>query len=109
MGEKPGMPMESSRHEPKKPFKMPHMPHMPMKDMYKHMMPTMPHRHVKEPYMYQHLLELKGRRVEVATQCKTVKGKLKGVFPDHVLVEMDRREYHIRLKTICFVSPFMDP
>lgn len=105
MGEKPMMPMESSGRDMRKPFKMPHMPHMPMKDM----LPVMPHRHVKEPYMHRHLMQLKGHRVEVATKCKTVKGMLRDVLPDHILVEADRRQFHIRLKTICFVSPLMDP
>lgn len=101
MGEKPMMPMESCEHGKRKPFHMPHKP------IYK--MPMMPHRHVKEPYLYEHLMKMKGHKVEVATTCKTIKGKLKEVLPDHILVEMDRRHYHIRLKTICFVSPLMDP
>lgn len=91
------MPMPPGRHG----MKMP-LPHMP-----KHMKPYCK---IKEPYFYQHLMEMRGRMVEVATACKTLKGKLQGVFPDHILVETkEGLRCHIRLKEICFVCPMMDP
>lgn len=105
MGEIPMVPWESSSHRMKK-YKMPRMP--------KYGMPHDHHHHhryhrIKEPYLYEHLVKMVGHYVEVGTRCKTIKGKLKKVFPDHMMIEHDRRHYHIRLKSICFVAPMMDP
>lgn len=125
MGEIPMVPWESSSHRMKK-FKMPHMPDMPhmpyMPDMpkmpHKPHMPHSPkhrrphhhhHHRMKEPYLHEHLMEMMGQYVEVGTLCKTIKGKLKEVLPDHIMIEHDHRHYHVRLKGICFVAPMMDP
>ncbi|MFC7441671.1 DUF2642 domain-containing protein [Laceyella putida] len=61
----------------------------------------------EEVFLY-HLREMKGRYVKVAMKCKSVKGILRDVFPDHILVVTRHREYHIRLKTICYVSPLAE-
>lgn len=120
MGErpiKPMPPMPPMKPMPPPPMKkpMPPMkkpPHMPMHYMPMEMHMPMKHHHhgMKEPYFFKHLMEMRGRMVEVATTCKTLKGRLKEVLPDHILLETKECMHcHIRLKEICFVCPLMDP
>lgn len=97
-------PIPPARHETEKRHKMPSLPHIPYMPKY-----LKPHYKIKEPYFYQHLVEMRGNMVEVATTCKLLKGKLLEVLPDHLLLEMkEGLRCHVRLKEICFVCPHKD-
>lgn len=98
-------PMPPERHQKGKWHKMPSMPHIPYMPRY-----MKPQHKMKEPYFYQHLVEMRGHMVEVATTCKVLKGKLVEVLPDHLLLELkEGLRCHVRLKEICFVCQYKDP
>lgn len=89
-----------------------HMPYMPRREKF-YMLPHHHHLHyvvIKEPYLHEQLSRLHGHGVEVATECgKTVRGTLREVHPDYIRVKGSGRNYFIRLKSVCFVTPVMDP
>jgi hypothetical protein len=60
------------------------------------------------PFM-EHLRELLSRNIVVHTKCGKVMGVLKAVFSDHILVMVHSVPHHIKLDTICFFHPAMDP
>lgn len=71
-----------------------------------------PHRMVypvHEPYVFHQLKHLMGHHVKVVTKCCEVTGKLRRVYPDSICVKKGHHEYIIRLKTVCYVLPVVDP
>lgn len=57
----------------------------------------------------EHMRDLVGRRIQVATQCGTLEGTLREVFPDHILITVDNTNVHILLSGICFVGEMRPP
>lgn len=57
----------------------------------------------------EHLKEHLGMNIVVVTKCGKVMGMLKAVFSDHILVIVHDVPHHIKLDTICFFHPAMDP
>ncbi|MDZ5472766.1 YuzF family protein [Bacillus sp. 31A1R] len=58
-----------------------------------------------DPYVYQTLLTIVGREVTVQTVRGTVRGNLKTVMPDHVVVESAGTPFFIRTQQIIWVFP----
>ncbi|MEC5423574.1 DUF2642 domain-containing protein [Virgibacillus sp. C22-A2] len=58
-----------------------------------------------DPYLYQMLQQCMDRVVVVQTIKDSVRGTLKSVYPDHVVVEVERRYFHIRMQQVIWVLP----
>lgn len=62
------------------------------------------------PFMFtEHMRELVGQRIQVATNCGTLEGTLREVYPDHILITVDNTNVHVLLSGICFVSEMRPP
>lgn len=59
-----------------------------------------------DPYVYQTLSTIVGREVTVQTVRGTVRGNLKTVMPDHVVVETAGTPFFIRIQQIIWVFPY---
>ncbi|TQR19690.1 YuzF family protein [Psychrobacillus vulpis] len=57
-----------------------------------------------EPYLYQLLQTLSGKRVAVQTSRSTLQGNLKTVAPDYIVVEVSGSPFYIRMKEIVWVT-----
>lgn len=74
--------------------------------------PHYPRRPVKHDYDFYHLLKkLVGRHLWIKTRCCDVEGILKAVHHDYIAVKEHKhhRIAYIRIKTICSVTPKVDP
>ncbi|WP_425432226.1 YuzF family protein [Halobacillus massiliensis] len=59
-----------------------------------------------DPYVYQTLSSLTGQGVVVETIRGSLRGKLRTVMPDHIIVEVNNVPFFIRTQQIVWVSPF---
>mgnify|MGYP001942700868 CR=1 FL=1 len=74
--------------------------------------PHHPHKHYRESDFHHLLKKLVGRQVQVKTKCCDVGGVLKSVHHDYIAVKEHRHHHHvsyIRMKSICVVTPKVDP
>ncbi|MDN4072091.1 YuzF family protein [Fictibacillus sp. NRS-1165] len=60
---------------------------------------------VGDPYVYQSLQPAVGKPVVVQTERGSVRGTLKQVVPDHIVVESAGNSFHIRTQAIIWVVP----
>ncbi|RFU62843.1 DUF2642 domain-containing protein [Peribacillus glennii] len=60
---------------------------------------------LEDPYVYQTLSSVVGNQVAVQTTKFSVRGILKNVMPDHIVVEMGGNNFFIRTKEIIWVVP----
>jgi hypothetical protein len=58
-----------------------------------------------DPYVYQTLLTIVGQMVTVQTIRGSVRGSLKTVMPDHIVVESNETPFFIRTQQIIWVFP----
>lgn len=58
-----------------------------------------------DPYVYQTLLSIQGESVVVQTTQGSVRGVLKTVMPDHIVVEVSRTPFFVRTQQIVWVFP----
>jgi hypothetical protein len=58
-----------------------------------------------DPYVYQTLLSIVGKMVTVQTIRGSVRGSLKTVMPDHIVVESNETPFFIRTQQIIWVFP----
>ncbi|WP_409305832.1 YuzF family protein [Peribacillus sp. SCS-155] len=58
-----------------------------------------------DPYVYQTLSGIVGAQVAVQTTKFSVRGTLKLVMPDHIVVHMGGNDFYIRTKEIIWVVP----
>ena len=58
-----------------------------------------------DPYVYRALSELVGKPVTVQTARGSVRGILKQVLPDHVVVESAGTPFYIRTQQVIWVFP----
>ncbi|MGB3261703.1 YuzF family protein [Paenisporosarcina sp.] len=59
-----------------------------------------------DPYVYQTLASVVGGRIVVQlSNNSVVKGVLKEVMPDHVVVETNGTPFYVRIQQIIWVSP----
>ncbi|PLR86766.1 hypothetical protein CVD25_18245 [Bacillus canaveralius] len=60
---------------------------------------------VSDPYVYQTLMSVVGNPVVVQTVRGSVRGTLRNVKPDHIVVEMGGNPFFIRTQQIIWVVP----
>ncbi|MFD1019872.1 YuzF family protein [Thalassobacillus hwangdonensis] len=60
---------------------------------------------VIDPYVYQTLQSIEGSAVVVQTTQGSLRGLLKTVMPDHVVVEVSGAPFFIRIQQIVWVHP----
>ncbi|MBB6451157.1 hypothetical protein HNR44_003151 [Geomicrobium halophilum] len=60
---------------------------------------------LSDPYMYHSLLELEGEIVGVQTIRSSVRGHLRSVQPDHIVVEMGGVPFYVRMQQIIWAFP----
>ncbi|GAA0371173.1 YuzF family protein [Bacillus horti] len=58
-----------------------------------------------DPYVYQALQSLKGKKVVVETVRGSVRGNVQDVKPDHVVVQAHGSSFYIRTAQIVWVMP----
>lgn len=59
-----------------------------------------------DPYVYQTLQKVVGMRLIVQTVKDTVRGKLKEVMPDHIVIEAGAKSvFYVRIRQIVSVMP----
>nr|WP_238177776.1 YuzF family protein [Paenibacillus contaminans] len=58
-----------------------------------------------EPYLYQTLQSAVGGGIVVQTAAGSVRGKLKSVVSDHIVVEVSGVPFFVRTAQIVWVSP----
>jgi hypothetical protein len=58
-----------------------------------------------DPYVYQTLMTIVGQTVTVQTIRGSVRGSLKTVMPDHIVVESNETPFFIRTQQIIWVFP----
>ncbi|WLR46442.1 YuzF family protein [Halobacillus litoralis] len=58
-----------------------------------------------DPYVYQTLLSIQGAPVVVQTTQGSVRGGLKTVMPDHIVVEVSGTPFFVRTQQIVWVYP----
>ncbi|CAH0345326.1 MULTISPECIES: YuzF family protein [unclassified Bacillus (in: firmicutes)] len=60
---------------------------------------------LSDPYVFQTLSSIVGAKVAVQTTRGSVRGTLKNVQPDHIVVEMGGNSFFIRTQQIIWVVP----
>ena len=55
---------------------------------------------LKDPYVYEALTELQNKSLAVQTSRGTVRGVLRNVMPDHIVVNMGGSPFYIRTEQI---------
>ncbi|QDI93017.1 DUF2642 domain-containing protein [Salicibibacter halophilus] len=55
---------------------------------------------LSDPYVYHSLMDLENEMVGVQTVRGTLRGRLKSVYPDHIMVDMGDREFFVRVQQI---------
>lgn len=60
---------------------------------------------VSDPYVFQTLQTVIGKAVVVQTERGSVRGTLKQVVPDHIVVESGGNSFYIRTQQIIWVVP----
>ncbi|MEW9500954.1 YuzF family protein [Jeotgalibacillus marinus] len=58
-----------------------------------------------DPYLYQTLSDLMGNEIVVQTTKNTLQGTLSGVTPDHIVININRTPFFVRIQRIVWVSP----
>lgn len=58
-----------------------------------------------EGYVYQAAKGLKGKMIAVQTTRSTIQGKLAGVAPDHIVMDVSDTPFYIRTQQIVWISP----
>lgn len=58
-----------------------------------------------EPYLYQTLSQAVGCKIIIQTTKNSVKGCLRHVLPDHVVIDADRTTFYIRIQEIVWFCP----
>ncbi|WP_370512129.1 YuzF family protein [Brevibacillus sp. LEMMJ03] len=58
-----------------------------------------------DPYLYPTLQSVVGRQVAVQTATGSVRGVLRHVMPDHVVVQVHNTPFFIRTQQIVWVMP----
>ncbi|MGI8315081.1 YuzF family protein [Halobacillus mangrovi] len=58
-----------------------------------------------DPYVYQTLSSITGTNVVVQTSQGSLRGPLKTVMPDHIVVEVSGNPFFIRTQEIVWVTP----
>jgi len=61
---------------------------------------------LSDPFVYQTLMGLLNQNVAVQTVRGSVRGILKTVMPDHIVVEMGGSSFYIRTAQIIWLQPF---
>jgi hypothetical protein len=60
---------------------------------------------LNDPYVFQTLTTIVGNVIAVQTTRGSVRGVLKTVMPDHIVVEMGGTPFYILTKQIIWVNP----
>jgi hypothetical protein len=60
---------------------------------------------IHDPYTYQNLSNLEQQVIGVQTTQGSVRGVLKHVYPDHIIVEMGGTPFYIRTQEIVWFFP----
>ncbi|MBH0229154.1 YuzF family protein [Halobacillus yeomjeoni] len=58
-----------------------------------------------DPYVYQTLSTIVGTNIVVQTTQGSLRGALKTVMPDHIVVEVSGTPFFVRIQEIVWVSP----
>ncbi|MBM7648279.1 ferredoxin-fold anticodon binding domain-containing protein [Bacillus ectoiniformans] len=58
-----------------------------------------------DPYVYQTLQTIIGKEVTVQTMQGSLRGSLKTVMPDHVVIEVSGTPFFVRIQQIVWVFP----
>ncbi|KIL49595.1 YuzF family protein [Jeotgalibacillus soli] len=58
-----------------------------------------------DPYVYQTLMSVVGKNIVVQTTKNPIQGLLSKVTPDHIVIEINRTPFFIRIQEIVWVSP----
>ncbi len=61
---------------------------------------------VVDPYVYQTLQQLAGRHVVIQTTKDSVRGDLRDIKPDHVVVDVAGYLFFVRIQQIVWVMPY---
>lgn len=57
-----------------------------------------------DPYFYQMLMNVAGKNIVVQTTKNPIQGLLKSVKPDHIVVDINRTPFYVRIQEIVWVS-----
>lgn len=60
---------------------------------------------LKDPFVYQSLMGLKNTTIAVQTARGPVRGRLSNVMPDHIVVMMGGKPFHVRTDQIIWYYP----
>ena len=58
-----------------------------------------------EGYVYQVAKGLKDKMIAVQTTRSIVQGKLKGIAPDHLVIDVSGTPFYIRIQQIVWITP----
>ena len=58
-----------------------------------------------DPYVYQTLSSIVGKKIVVQTVRNALQGTLASVMPDHIVVEINQTPFFVRTQEIIWVSP----
>lgn len=61
-----------------------------------------------DPYVYEALMALQNKNLAVQTVRGSVRGVLKKVMPDHIVVQMGGSPFYIRTSQIIWVQPLSE-
>lgn len=60
---------------------------------------------VIDPYVYQTLSTIVGTNVVVQTSQGSLRGMVKSVMPDHIVIEVSGAPFFVRTQQIVWISP----
>ncbi|WP_252504936.1 YuzF family protein [Sporosarcina sp. Marseille-Q4943] len=60
---------------------------------------------LRDPYVYEALTQLQNQSISVQTTRGSVRGVLRMVMPDHIVVHMGGTPFYIRTEQIIWVHP----
>ena len=60
-----------------------------------------------EGYVYQAAMGLQDKMIAVQTTRSTIQGTLKGIAPDHLVIDVSGTPFFIRTQQIVWISPII--
>ena len=59
---------------------------------------------IVDPYLYQRLLSFKNMNVVIKTTKNPLQGLLSSVSPDHVVIEVSKTPFYVRIQEIVWIT-----
>ncbi|CAM4284633.1 YuzF family protein [Paenibacillus tarimensis] len=60
---------------------------------------------LSDPYLYESLQPLSGKWVALDTPCGSLRGVLKSVMPDHIIVQVGEMPFYVRIQQLIWIYP----